>query len=138
MPDPKLFGSWTVAVGRQLGDLLAEVRQRRGGHIEVLGYVGEIELGTRCNTTGVISLKELSVDTFRMVRVPRVWDDPERRDREKGASLDLTRLAQQFRKAVDAWTASVAELTRWIRYNPARKISRRRYEKERYRPETIQ
>jgi hypothetical protein len=138
MPDPKLFGSWTVAVVRQLGDLLAEVRQRRGGNLEVLGHVGEIELDTRCNAAGVLSLKALSVDAFRIVRVPRVWDDPDRRNREKGAARDLALLARQFRQAVDAWTASVAELARWIRHTPARKSGGTRYPKERHRPETIQ
>jgi hypothetical protein len=138
LPDSKLFGSWTVAVGRQLGDLLAEVRQRRGGHLEVLGHVGEIELDTRCSAAGVISLKALSVEAFRIVRVPRVWNDPERRDREKGAARDLALLARQFRQAVDVWTASVAELARWIRHTPARKTSRARYPNERQRPETIQ
>jgi hypothetical protein len=138
IPDPKLFGSWTAAVGRQLGDLLAEVRQRRGGRLEVLGHVGEIELDTRCSAAGVISLKALSVEAFRIVRIPRVWDDPERRDREKGAARDLALLARQFRQAVDAWTASVAELARWIRHTPAPKTSRARHPNERHRPETIQ
>jgi hypothetical protein len=138
IPDPKIFGSWTATVARKLGDLLAEVRQTRGGHLQVLGHVDEIELAARCNAAGVISLKALSVDTFRIVRVPRVWDDPDRRDREKGAARDLARLAGQLRQAFDAWTGSVAELSRWIRYAPARKTSRARHQGDRHRPETIQ
>jgi hypothetical protein len=52
------------------------------------------------------------------VRVPRVWDDPGRRDAEKGAATELARLAQRFKNANDEWAESVAELGRWIRYAP--------------------
>lgn len=60
----------------------------------------------------------MSVSGFRLVRVPRIWDDPERRDAEKGIGEELARLAWRFKNAFDGWTESVAELATWIRYSP--------------------
>ena len=51
-------------------------------------------------------------------RLPRIWDDPGRRDREQDSGEDLARLAGRFRNALEQWTGSVTELARWIRYSP--------------------
>jgi hypothetical protein len=53
-----------------------------------------------------------------MVRVPRMWDDPDRRDAEKGATTELSKLAQKFKCSLDEWRISIAELAKWIRYTP--------------------
>ena len=53
-----------------------------------------------------------------MVRVPRIWDDPDRREAEKGAGKELDRLARRFKGALDEWNAGVAELATWLRYLP--------------------
>ena len=47
-----------------------------------------------------------------------MWDDPDRRNAEKGAAEEIARLARRFKNAMDEWTESVAELARWIRYAP--------------------
>ena len=53
-----------------------------------------------------------------MVRVSRVWDDPERREAEWDATDALARLARTFKATFDEWTKSVSELATWIRYAP--------------------
>jgi hypothetical protein len=52
------------------------------------------------------------------VQIPRVWDDPQRRDREKDISEELAGLAHRFRDASDEWTKDVGDLAAWIRYSP--------------------
>jgi len=66
-----------------------------------------------------------------MIVVPRIWDDPKRREREASAGKEIDGLAERFRGALDAWTASVGELVKWLRYAPAppRTSSRRRRSK---------
>jgi hypothetical protein len=53
-----------------------------------------------------------------MVRVPRIWDDPDRREAEKDAGKELDRLARRFEGALVEWTTSVAELATWLSYLP--------------------
>lgn len=85
-----------------------------------MGGREELEVEARCKTEGVLSLKGVSVSGFRLVRVPRVWDDPDRRKAEKDIGEDLARLARRFKDALDEWTRSVAELATWIRYSHPR------------------
>ena len=66
----------------------------------------------------ILSLAGISVSAFQLVRVPRIWDDPGRREAEKGNSAELSRLARRFKEALDGWVSSVAELGNWIRYSP--------------------
>lgn len=70
----------------------------------------------------------MSVPAYEMIVVPRIWDDPRRRAREASADEQINELAGRFRGALDAWTASVGELVRWLRYapGPPRAPSRRR------------
>jgi hypothetical protein len=39
-----------------------------------------------------------------MIRVPRVWDSPERRTAEADSHREFTRLARTFKTALDDWT----------------------------------
>jgi hypothetical protein len=118
MPDPKLFGSWTDSVSQKLDKLFTERKERQGRLIAVLGSLEEVELEARCDAGGILSLKGVSIAGFRLIRVPRMWDDPDRRSAEKGAAEELARLARRFKNAMDQWTGCVAELARWIRYAP--------------------
>jgi len=118
IPDPKVLGSWIESVGQKLDRVLTEFRERQGRIVAVLGARQEIEIETRCGAEGQLSLKGLSVDGFRIVRIPRVWDDADRRNAEKGATTELARLAQRCRDAMDEWAGSIGELGRWIKYSP--------------------
>ncbi|PYT78966.1 MAG: hypothetical protein DMG54_19510 [Acidobacteria bacterium] len=71
-----------------------------------------------CKPDGVVSLKGVAISGFRMVRVPRVWDDPQRREAEGSANVEIGRLARTFKGTLDEWTQSVSELATWIRYSP--------------------
>lgn len=59
-----------------------EHKERQGQLIAILGYLEEVEAKARCDAEGMLSLKGVSVKGFRLVRVPRVWDDPDRRNAE--------------------------------------------------------
>jgi hypothetical protein len=72
----------------------------------------------RRSPDGILFLKGVAVSSFRIVRIPRVWDDPVRRRVEKGIGEELAQLAGRFRDAIDEWNKSVADLARWIRYSP--------------------
>ena len=118
IPSSQILGAWTVSVSQKLNKLLTERKERQGRLVSVLGSLGEVEVKARCDEGGVLSLAGVTVAGFRLVRVPRVWDDPDRREAEKGAARELARLAQRFKNAEDEWTAGVTELARWIRYAP--------------------
>jgi len=97
IPDPQIFASWTDSVGQKLDTLLTERKERQGRLIAVLGGLEEVEVEARCDAGGMLSLKGVSVAGFRFVRVPRVWDDPDRDNAEKGAAEELARLARRFK-----------------------------------------
>jgi hypothetical protein len=42
----------------------------------------------------------------------------DRRDAEKGAATELSKLAQKFKFSLEEWRISIAELAKWIRYTP--------------------
>ena len=119
MPEPPIFGPWIAALGETLDESLpTDTRRGRGRLATVMGYRGEVEAEAQHTSAGVLSLKGLSLSAFRMVQVPRVWDDPERRESEKGPGKELDQLARRFKGALDGWTRRVAEFATWIRYSP--------------------
>ncbi len=118
VPDAEVFGSWIALVRKKFDDLFTEVKQRRQEVVAVTGGCGEIEVETRCSAQGALTLKGVSISGFRIIRIPRVWDDPDRREAEKDLGADLVRLAKLFRSASDEWASRIAELARWIRYTP--------------------
>jgi hypothetical protein len=118
LPDVLTLGSWTNAIGDKLDTLITEIKGRKGRITSVLGGREEVKIEVRCDATGLLSLDGLSVATFRIVRVPRIWDDPERRQSEKVIGDQLTKLSERFGEAIEEWTKGVAELSRWIRYAP--------------------
>jgi hypothetical protein len=117
MPDPLVFGAWTTSISEKLDKLLPETEERRG-NIAVMGYRGDVEVQARSIAGGSLALTGISLSGFRMVRVPRIWNDPDRRDAEKGAGQEMDRLARRFKGALVEWTTSVAELATWLRYFP--------------------
>ena len=125
LPDPQVFGSWIADVGKKLNELLAEFKQRKQRVVAVMGACEEIEVETRCSAEGALTLKGVSVSGSRLVRIPRVWDDPDRREAEKDISEELVRLARRFRSALDEWAGRIAELAKWIRYTPPPPEARR-------------
>jgi hypothetical protein len=118
IPEAQTFAAWTLSIRQKLQNILTQHKERQGRLIAILGGLGEVEIETRCDTKGSLSLAGISVAGFRMVRVPRVWDDPDRREREKDAGAELYQLAERFKQSLTDWTACVAELARWICYAP--------------------
>jgi hypothetical protein len=118
IPDLQVLAGWTSAIHQKLGAMISEVTERAGKIVAITGGVNDVEIQTQCRAEGALSLSGLSISGFRLVRIPRVWDDPQRREREKDISEELTGLAHRFRDAHDEWTKSVADLATWIRYSP--------------------
>ncbi len=117
-PEPQVLSSWTVAVGKRFDELLTDFKERDGRIVAVMGGRGDIEVKIQVTAQGELSLAGVSVRGFQLVRVPRVWDDPDRRDTEKGNANELARLAMRFKQALEDWGSSIAELGNWIRYSP--------------------
>jgi len=55
--------------------------EKGGRVVAVLGGHGDLEVQTYCSPDG-LALSAVAISGFRMVRVPRVWDSPERRAAE--------------------------------------------------------
>ena len=117
MPDSQLFGPWISSIGETLDKLLTEFKEREGRIVAITGGREDVAVEAR-GADGVLFLKGVSVSGFRIVRIPRVWDDPVRREAEKDIGKELTSLARRFKDVVDTWGKSVADLARWIRYSP--------------------
>lgn len=119
IPEASVFGAWTAAVREKADATFTEVKERNGRILVVQGGHDDLELHARCNSDGMVSLRALTISAFRIVRVPRVWDSPERRAAEADWHREFNRLARTFRTAIDSWTQSIAALVTWIRYSPA-------------------
>ena len=118
MPEPQLFGAWTASILEKIHRAFAEVEEKEGRIVAVLGAHEDVDVLAHCQPDGVVSLKGLAISGFRIVHLPRVWDDPERRKAEKDPQSELDRLARTFKTTLDEWTKSVSELATWIRYSP--------------------
>ena len=118
MPESRVFGSWTASVVKKADEAFTDIEEKKGRIVAVLGGHGDVEVQADCKPDGVVSLTAVTVSGFRMVRIPRVWDSPERGKAERGSRDDLGGLARGFRTALDEWTKSVSELATWIRYSP--------------------
>jgi hypothetical protein len=118
MPEPHVFGAWSASIVEKVHATLSEIEERQGQIVAVLGGHGDLEVQAYCKPDGVVSLNGVAISGFRMVRVPRVWDDPERREAERGANVEIGRLARTFKGTLDEWTQSVSELATWSRYSP--------------------
>lgn len=118
MPEPQLLGAWTASILEKVHRAFAEVEEKEGRIVAVLGAHEDVDVQARCQPDGVVSLKGLAISGFRIVHLPRVWDDPERHKAEKDPHAELERLARTFKTTLDEWTKSVAELATWIRYSP--------------------
>jgi hypothetical protein len=118
MPEPQLFGAWTASILEKIHGGFAEVEEKEGRIVAVLGAHEDVDVLAHCQPDGVVSLKGLAISGFRIVHLPRVWDDPDRRKAEKDPHAELDRVARTFKATLDEWTKSVSELAAWIRYSP--------------------
>jgi hypothetical protein len=118
MPEPQLFGAWTASILEKIHGAFAEVEEKEGRIVAVLGAHEDVDVLAHCQPDGVVSLKGLAISGFRIVHLPRVWDDPDRRKAEKDPHAELDRVARTFKATLDEWTKSVSELAAWIRYSP--------------------
>jgi hypothetical protein len=118
IPERNAFGGWTAAVVEKADAAFTHVEEKGGRVVAVLGGHGDLEVQMHCSPDGLVSLSAVAISGFRMVRVPRVWDTPERRAAEADPRRELSRLARTFKKALNNWTEDICALATWIRYSP--------------------
>ena len=116
-PEHHVLGPWTAAVLEIADTAFTKIEEKGGRIVAVLGGHGDLEAHAHCDADGLVSLRAVTISGFRMVRLPRVWDSPGRREAEKDAREELVRLARRFKIALDEWTKSIATLATWIRYS---------------------
>jgi len=125
VPEPRTFGSWAVSLRQKLDEAFTESKWRGEQLVALLGSLEEVHIDSKLDSSGRLSIEGLSIKGFRMVRVPRIWDDPDRREREKGVETELVRLAGKFKYSLSQWKTAIVELSRWIRYTPPPDDARR-------------
>lgn len=117
LPPGDLWGPWVASMEERLDAALAARRTRRQA-TQVPPWRGELEIDARCSADGTFLFHGMSLPAFEMIVIPRVWDDPKRRDKEASADRQIDGLARRFREGTEAWIASVRELVKWLRYAP--------------------
>ena len=85
MPESRVLASWTGSVTEKADAAFTDIEEKRGRVVAVLGGRGDVEVHAHCKPDGVVSLTAVAIAGFRLVCVPRVWDDPERREAERGS-----------------------------------------------------
>jgi hypothetical protein len=80
---------WTASVVEKADAAFSHVEEKSGRVVAVLGGHGDLEVQTHCSPDGLVSLSAVAISGFRMVRVPRAWDSPERRATETDPRSDL-------------------------------------------------
>lgn len=118
MPEGRVFGAWTASIEENVHAAFDEIEERNGRIAAVLGASGALEVQVHSKPDGILSLNSVAISGFRIVHLPRVWDDPERRGAEMSSQAELGRMARTFKATFDEWTKSVSELATWIRYSP--------------------
>jgi hypothetical protein len=115
LPATDVWLPWIASMEEKLSAALVAHRQRKK---TVIRWRGDLELEGETSLHGEFALHGMSVPAYEMIVVPRVWDDPRRREREASAAQQIDALAARFRGTLDAWTESVAELIGWLRHAP--------------------
>ena len=111
MPEPKVLARWSKTVDTKLDKLLPHDASFRGGRlVAIKGWRGEVEVESRCAPDGRLLLNRVEVSAYQVVNPPRVFDDPDRRERVKPIEKQLGDLARRFKRAFDAWMGCVGEL----------------------------
>ena len=72
--------------------VFTDTEQKKGRIVAILGGHGDVEVQAHCKSDGVVSLKSLAISGFLTIRVPRVWDDAERRVVERDPRDELDRI----------------------------------------------
>jgi hypothetical protein len=115
LPTADVWLPWIASMEENVGAALAPQRQRKNTDIR---WRGGLEIQGETSIHGEFAVHGMSVPAYEMIVVPRIWDDPKRREREASAVKPIDALAVRFRKALDAWTDSVAELAGWLHNAP--------------------
>jgi len=68
------------------------------GQNTILSWCGEPEVQLSCSPGGQLYFQKVSLPTYQMIRLPRQWDDPQRRDPRP--AKDLVEFFHQVKEAL--------------------------------------
>ena len=115
MPEPKVLARWSKTVDAKLDNLLPHDASFRAGRLVAMkGWRGEVEVVSRCGPDGRLLLNRVEVAAYQVVNPPRVFDDPDRREKAKPIEKQLGDLARRIKRAFDAWMGCVVELRKGL------------------------
>ena len=62
----RLFGAWTASILEKVHGAFAEVEEKEGRIVAVLGAHEDLDVQARCQSDGVLSLQSLAISGFRI------------------------------------------------------------------------
>ena len=118
LPGAKRWRAWCRSVVEALDPFLpTDAAEHLGRPIIVTGWGGTVTIEAESSVSGDVSLRAVSLPTWRSVVLPRLRDAvDEEPDADVGPQLeDLTR---RYRHALDTWASSIAELRQSLDIRP--------------------
>jgi hypothetical protein len=108
-PAGSAWRAWAEAVASTVAPIIPAITAGSPDGPFPLTWCGEPEIRLSCSVGGQLYLQGVSISAFRLIRLPRQWDDPERK-REPDPTIELTEFFQQVREALEAWEEALDEL----------------------------
>lgn len=103
MPSPQKLEKWAKEAVMRLENverLVSEDVMDDEGRI--LAWLGDPEIAATCDASGVLRLQDVTISGFEILRLPRQWDDPDRRPDENPYDR-LLLLCNRVKAALHAW-----------------------------------
>ena len=115
MPPQSVLMAWMhEVVGRLEGTepLLPDevVEETDDGNLAILAWQGTPEVRATCAADGVLLLERVELAAWQSINLPRISDDPERRDR--GPEEQLAAFFARVRRALHVWMETLDHLVR--------------------------
>jgi hypothetical protein len=107
MPSPSTWAAWAEETAGRLDTIERlipekDLRQGRGGRLEVLAWRGATEVTVQCDADGALMLSGVTVEAFEVVTLPRADDELERKD--PGPEKQLQRMFKRLTASLAAWS----------------------------------
>ena len=114
MPPQSALHAWAQEVVGRLGRteplLPGEAVEEINDGDPLMGWPGTPQVRAGCAQDGVLMLERVELLVWETVDLPRIWEDPERRD--DGPEEQLQALFARVRRAFHLWTETLDHLVR--------------------------
>jgi hypothetical protein len=107
VPEPAIWGRWISELDLRLEHHLPRAGKQVGS---VSGWRGDPTVELRCGKDGQLLLSGVEVAAFEPVPLPRRWDNPERREKDRDPPERLEEIANRLRGALRVWTEALRTL----------------------------